>query len=92
MIPLARKNDDYLDRVNQALLDEEEEEVLPAAPVSPIGHLRNADRTDVDPEELAEELEEKQNRTPIILLILLLFGAVFVGLALWLKYAGGLPW
>lgn len=89
---MARKHDDYLDRVNQALLDEEEEEVLPAAPVNPNGHLRNADHTDVDLEEYAGELDEKRSHTPLILFILLLMGAVFVGLALWLKYTGGLPW
>ena len=92
---MAPKNDDYLDRVNQALLEEEEEEELtlpPAPPVKTDGRIRNADRSDVDLEEYGEEVAEPQSRTGIIMLLLLLAAAIFVGLALWLKNGGGLPW
>ena len=93
---MARKEDDYLDRVNQTLLaeEEDEEEVLPAPPPTPSKvRMCNADRTDVDLEEYAEQLEEKSvTKVLTVLLVLLLLGAVFVGLALWMKFGGGLPW
>ena len=91
---MARKQDDYLDRVNQTLLeeDDEDEPVIPSH-VSPKVRIRNTDHTDVDLERYAEELEDHDAPKALkVILILLLLGAVFVGLALWMKFGGGLPW
>ena len=90
---MARKVDDYLDRVNQTLLEEDEEEPVLPSRVSPKVRIRNADHADVDLESYAEELEDQAApKTLRVILLLLILGAVFVGLALWMKFGGGLPW
>lgn len=89
---MAWNEQEELSRISDALLEEEPESPpKPAAPPVSYGHrIRNTDQTDIDPEEYAESLELPRRKTGLVILILLLMAAAFLGLAWWISRNGGL--